>query len=72
MRISEVVGLKRGRTYVVRDLFGFRQTGVKDGVATGEFYATGHTPRFLTRFKAAGVELPADLFAERILGGGQA
>ncbi len=69
MRVSEIVGLKRGRTYVVRDVFGFRQTGVSDGVAVGEFYATGHVPRFLTRLKAGGVELPTDLFAERLLGG---
>jgi pilus assembly protein CpaF len=66
-RISEIVGLKKRRRYVVRDLFGFRQTGVRDGAAVGEFYATGHMPACMERLHAAGVELPADLFAKRIL-----
>jgi pilus assembly protein CpaF len=67
MRISEVVGLKGRRHYVVRELFGFRQTGVRDGVAVGEFYATGAVPRLLPRLLAAGIELPAELFTERVL-----
>jgi pilus assembly protein CpaF len=67
MRISEIVGLKRRGTYAVRDLFGFRQTGVADGLAVGEFYATGAVPRFLPRLRALGLELPDDLFAERTL-----
>src|SRR5262249_55290459 len=32
MRISEIIGLKKGR-YRVRDIFGFEQTGVEDGRA---------------------------------------
>jgi len=32
MRITEIRGRKRNR-YVVRDLFGFRQTGVRNGMA---------------------------------------
>jgi pilus assembly protein CpaF len=67
VRISEIVGLKRRTRYVVRDLFGFRQTGVRGGQAIGEFYATGHLPRFLPRLAASGIELPVDLFAERIM-----
>jgi pilus assembly protein CpaF len=66
IRVSEILGLKRGN-YVVRDLFGFRQTGVRDGVAFGEFYATGKQPSFLTRLRASGIELPPDLFAERTI-----
>jgi pilus assembly protein CpaF len=66
MRVSEIVGLKR-RQYIVRDIFGFRQQGVRDGVAFGEFYATGYVPRLLPRLKASGIDLPQDLFAERAL-----
>jgi pilus assembly protein CpaF len=66
MRISEILGVRKNR-YVVRDMFGFRQSGVRNGVAVGEFYASGHVPRFLARLKASGVELPPDLFAERAL-----
>jgi pilus assembly protein CpaF len=67
MRISEITGLKKRQYYVLRDIFAFRQTGMVDGVAVGEFYATGHVPTFLDRLHAAGVDLPTDLFAERIL-----
>jgi len=66
-RISEIVGLKKRRRYIVRDLFGFRQTGVHEGVAVGEFYATGRLPECLERLHAAGSDLPAELFAERTL-----
>ncbi len=73
-RVSEIVGLKQHRSYLVRDLFGFRQTGVQGGAAVGEFYATGRVPRCLERLHAAGVDLPPDLFTERTLpaAGGQA
>jgi pilus assembly protein CpaF len=66
MRISEIIGVK-GRRYQVKDIFGFRQTGVRHGIAVGEFYATGHVPRFLTRLTASGIDLPPELFAERVL-----
>jgi pilus assembly protein CpaF len=66
MRISEIVGVK-GRRYFVRDIFGFRQTGVRKGVAIGEFYATGHVPHFLPRLTASGLDVPPELFAERVL-----
>lgn len=66
MRVSEIVAFRNER-YVMRDIFGFRQLGVRDGAAFGEFYATGYTPRFLTRLQAAGAELPADLFEKRVL-----
>ncbi len=62
MRISEIVGLKRNR-YVLRDIMGYRQSGVQDGTAVGSFYTTGYVPRFLPRMKAAGIELPPELFA---------
>jgi pilus assembly protein CpaF len=66
MRISEILAVK-GRRYLMRDLFGFRQTGVRDGVAVGEFYATGQVPNLLSRLSASGIELAPELFAERVL-----
>src|SRR5207253_3103211 len=66
MRVSEIRGIKRNR-YVMRDLFGFRQSGVQDGRAVGEFYATGKMPSFLGRLRASGLDVPEGLFAERIL-----
>jgi pilus assembly protein CpaF len=67
MKITEILGIK-GNRYVVRDLFGFRQTGIRDGVAIGEFYATGKAPSFLDRLRTSGFDLPDSLFAERKLG----
>jgi pilus assembly protein CpaF len=66
-RISEIVGLKAGKRYVVRDLFEFRQTGIVDGRAVGSFYATGHVPTFLERLHTYGLDLPPELFAAREL-----
>jgi hypothetical protein len=51
----------------VRDIYGFRQTGVRDGVAVGEFHASGYAPSFLPRLVAGGVELPEEMFHERTL-----
>ena len=70
-RISELLGY-RNRKYLVRDLFEFRQTGVVDGHAVGDFHACGATPRFLEKLAVAGINLPPGLFEERILesGGG--
>lgn len=66
VRVSEIVELKR-RSYVIKDLFGFRQLGVEDGQATGEFYATGYEPTFLARLKSMGIELPSKTFKEGAL-----
>jgi pilus assembly protein CpaF len=66
VRISEIVGLKK-RRYIVRDIYGFEQTGIEDGQAVGHFYATGHMPRLVKRLRASGIDLPESLFAERIL-----
>jgi pilus assembly protein CpaF len=66
LRVSEIIGLRR-RAFVLKDIFGFRQLGVQEGRAFGEFYATGYEPSFLTRIKAEGIDLPAALFQEGIL-----
>lgn len=56
VRIAEVIGLQ-GDTIGTQDLFEFRQTGLKDGRIQGYFTPTGHIPRFLNRFREAGVEM---------------
>jgi pilus assembly protein CpaF len=66
MRISEITGLDSSY-YTVQDIFGFRQTGVRDGQAVGDFYATGHVPNFMERLRASGIDLPTELFAKRTL-----
>jgi pilus assembly protein CpaF len=65
VRVTEILGLRKRRYYAVRDIFGFRQTGVRDGQAVGEFYATGKVPAMLERLQAAGYGLPAAMFTDR-------
>ncbi len=61
MNVSEIAG---GR---LRSIFRFKQTGVRNGVAIGEFHATGRIPRFCQRLRASGIELPDSLFEKRVL-----
>jgi pilus assembly protein CpaF len=65
-RVTEIVELRR-RSYVLRDLYGYRQLGIRDGHTVGEFYSTGYEPTFLGRLKSSGLELPASLFKDRVL-----
>ena len=65
MQVCEIVGIRDGQ-YQLEEVFGFEQTGVDaEGTAVGEFYATGYRPKCLGRMKAAGVNLPDDLFVQR-------
>jgi pilus assembly protein CpaF len=66
MRVSEIVEVRR-KHYVIRDIFGFRQLGIKNGAAYGEHYATGYEPTFVGRLKSMAIEFPGDLFKDRIL-----
>jgi len=67
-KITEVVGME-GDTVVMQDIFEFVQEGIdEDGKAFGHFEATGVRPTFMSRLEAAGVRLPANLFANRVLG----
>ncbi len=66
VKISEIAGLDPA-PYCVHDIFGYRQLGVRNGAAFGEFYATGHKPVLLDRLRAAGIELDESLFSARVL-----
>ena len=70
IRVSEIIGLRKQRYYVLRDIFAFRQTGVREGQAIGEFYATGKTPKLLERLHASGYNLPSAMFTERVFPAG--
>jgi pilus assembly protein CpaF len=66
--VTEVVGMEQ-ETVVMQDIFLFRQDGIdENGKAFGHFEATGVRPSFMPRLEAAGVRLPGNLFAHRILG----
>jgi pilus assembly protein CpaF len=64
VRVSEVLGTDPS-PFHIQDIFGYRQTGVRNGAAFGEFYATGRRPRVLEKLRAMGIELPDELFRER-------
>jgi pilus assembly protein CpaF len=66
VKISEITGLDPA-PYQVRDLFGYRQQGIRNGQAYGEFYATGQVPACLERLRSAGSDLDENLFAARVL-----
>jgi pilus assembly protein CpaF len=65
VRVMEVLGTDPA-PYDTREVFGYRQHGVRNGLAYGEFYATGYRPRLLERLNAMGVELPDATFRERV------
>jgi pilus assembly protein CpaF len=66
--ITEVLNMEQD-TVIMQDIFLFVQDGIDDDAsAFGHFEATGVRPAFMSRLEAAGVRLPANLFAARTLG----
>jgi len=60
--VTEVVGMEQD-VITLQDIFLFEKTGiVESGRVLGRFRATGIRPRFCERLKAAGINLPAQLF----------
>jgi pilus assembly protein CpaF len=52
----------------MQDIFRFKQLGIdSNGRSHGQFEATGVRPSFVNRLEAAGIKLPSNLFAERVL-----
>jgi pilus assembly protein CpaF len=66
LRITEVVGTDPA-PYAVHDIFGYRQKGVRNGMAYGEFYTTGYRPKCLEKLVSMGIELPESLFQESVI-----
>jgi pilus assembly protein CpaF len=66
MQISEIVDIQDAK-YQIQPLFGFNQTGVSDGLAVGEFSATGNVPSCLDRLIVAGEKISKSLFEKRDL-----
>jgi pilus assembly protein CpaF len=65
--ITEVLNMEQD-TIIMQDIFRFHVDGVdENGKAIGHFEATGVRPAFMNRLEAAGVRLPANLFAARRL-----
>jgi pilus assembly protein CpaF len=65
--ITEVMGMEQD-IIIMQDIFRYRQLGIdQNGRAYGQFEATGVRPSFVARLEAAGIKLPTNLFAERVL-----
>ncbi|MCX7842959.1 MAG: CpaF family protein [Clostridia bacterium] len=60
--ITEVVGME-GDIITLQDIFIYKQYGKDDkGRISGEIIPTGIKPKFMEKFEAAGITLPADIF----------
>jgi pilus assembly protein CpaF len=65
--VCEITGME-GDQIQMHELFVFEQTGVdENGHATGRFVATGIRPRIVTRIEHAGMKLPPEWFARRVV-----
>jgi len=65
--MTEVMGMEQD-IIIMQDIFRYRQVGIdQNGRAFGQFEATGVRPSFVSRLEAAGIKLPSNLFAERVL-----
>ena len=65
--VSEITGME-GDAIQMHELFMYEQTGVdSDGHAAGRFVATGIRPRIIQRIEHAGMRLPAEWFARRLI-----
>jgi pilus assembly protein CpaF len=64
-QVTEVAGVSADGQYVLRDIFGFEQVDVEEGMARGEFHATGYLPECLKRIRANGIRLSDDVFSRR-------
>jgi pilus assembly protein CpaF len=65
--VTEVIGME-GDVIVTQDAFVFQQQGVDaNGKAHGQFQTTGVRPKCMQRLAACGIELPANLFVQRVL-----
>jgi pilus assembly protein CpaF len=64
--ITEVTGMEAD-VISLQDLFLFERQGVSaDGRTVGVFAATGVRPKFADRLKAAGLDLPANMFDQTV------
>jgi pilus assembly protein CpaF len=60
--VTEIQGME-GNVIVLQDLFSFQQKGVGEGgKVLGTMQATGMVPKFIDRFNAASIHLPAEIF----------
>jgi pilus assembly protein CpaF len=60
--VQEITGME-GDMITMQEIFSFKQTTIdSEGKVKGNFRFHGVRPRFMDRFKAAGIEVPNNLF----------
>lgn len=65
--VTEVLNMEQ-ETIIMQEIFKYKQIGIDQNArAFGQFEATGVRPAFMPRLEAAGIRLPPNLFAERVL-----
>lgn len=65
--VTEVMNMEQ-ETIIMQDIFRFKQLGMdQNGRAFGQFESTGVRPAFMPKLEAAGIRLPPNMFAERVL-----
>ncbi len=63
--MQEITGME-GDVITMQEIFHFRRRGIDaDGNVVGDFEARGIRPKFADRFKAYGIEMPSELFADQ-------
>jgi pilus assembly protein CpaF len=66
VQVSEVQGLE-GDTIILQDLFTFKHTSIKDGQVLGEIRSSGLRPKFTTKLRAYGIDLPEKVYIKEAL-----
>jgi pilus assembly protein CpaF len=59
--VAEIQGME-GDVITMTDIFIFEQTGLEDGRVIGRLRPTGLRPKFMDKFEASGIHLPASIF----------
>ncbi len=60
--ITEVSGME-GDIITLMDIFAFEQMGIENGKVIGKLRPTGLRPKFMDKFEASGIHLPASIFS---------
>ncbi len=63
VNITEVSGME-GEVITLQDIFIFEQVGIENGKVIGRLRPTGLRPKFMEKLEAAGIHLPANVFAQ--------
>ncbi len=63
VQVTEVQGLE-GDTIILQDIFVYQYTARRDGKVVGKLISTGLRPKFISKIKAYGIDLPECVFSK--------